>query len=440
MASFKLREKNGQWHARIYDPARQPTRIERSLRTTDQAVARRKLTELEREVSLGEFDPWTEKKGAAGLTWGEAREIYERRRSRYDTDATMRTRGSRFNVFGRWLGPETAVRAIRASDVEDFLAQLDGRSGGAAAEATLESYYGSLSGMWSWLVEEGHVEDHIFDNIPRPQPRGDSFHVLSVRELQAIRRAIIDDTTPAAAGEKRNRHRLRRYLLAVVDFTVSSGLRIGQVCALRWQQVRLQACPPEVPPEETVAIVRVQSYRGRADARSNRTKTEASQRRLPVYPRGAYVLWRQRERYRENNDGDRPPGSRVVFRSAWGRPALAQTITSRYAEYVEASGIDTHTVFHDLRHTYISWMVNELAVPLPVAQQLAGHASPERTRSYAHVSYQNVRESIGRAFKLAGVDHPFAEDAARADSGMTRVARFLAGHAEVPLYFEPGTY
>lgn len=55
-------------------------------------------------------------------------------------------------------------------------------------------------------------------------------------------------------------------------------------------------------------------------------------------------------------------------------------------------------VFHTLRHTYASWLVQK-GFPLYTVAKLMGHSSLEMTQRYAHLSPDTVREA---AFSLQG--------------------------------------
>lgn len=67
-------------------------------------------------------------------------------------------------------------------------------------------------------------------------------------------------------------------------------------------------------------------------------------------------------------------------------------------EYVKIDGRRRYRGirFHDLRHSYISWLLNE-GVDIHEVKDLAGHASITTTELYAHTDKDEVRAAVARA-------------------------------------------
>ncbi len=54
-----------------------------------------------------------------------------------------------------------------------------------------------------------------------------------------------------------------------------------------------------------------------------------------------------------------------------------------------------HVRFHDLRHTYASWLV-QAGAPLPAVRDLLGHSSLAVTGRYAHLAREDLEAAVGR--------------------------------------------
>ncbi len=167
----------------------------------------------------------------------------------------------------------------------------------------------------------------------------------------------------AAAGElddaDRCGRRIRRPLLATLAFT---GLRIGELLALRWSDVDLAA--------------------GRIRVRA--AKTEAGVRDVDLQPelREELALWRATTRHPEPAD--------LVFATAKGKPDNRNNIRRRVLvraveranERIAKNGacepLPEGLSPHALRRSFASWLVAEGEDPAYVMQQL-GHTDPAMT-------------------------------------------------------------
>jgi integrase len=415
------RTKNGlHYYGVWYDPARDPKRIWRTLRTQDKKAARQRLAQQEQLHALGQYDPWTDPTGDDAITVATAVADYLKEARTSMRDPSVRALSSRLSPFALLHGA-TPLRSIDAGHVERFVATLRGRKdkdakGPAppAAPNTRHAYWSALYGLFTWATKRGHLRTHPLKHRRGEPPAADSdFHVFSPEELARLCNAVREDA-------RQVRRRGRAYLADVVEFAVCSGLRISEICALEWGAVRLE---PADSTSLQAAEIKVASRSARPGRRAFTTKSGRS-RTLPVWPRGARALHRLRERAEQVLGRHVRPHDPVVVGER-GRPLERSIVGKLFRTYADEAGL-SHATFHDTRHTFISWGVNELSLPVTVVQELVGHADVRLTVSYLRVSAATMQEAIMRALAAAGVSSPPPGP----PPSYVRVARYVAGYDE----------
>jgi len=153
----------------------------------------------------------------------------------------------------------------------------------------------------------------------------------------------------------------------VVIFTLNTGLRAGEVFSLKWEDIDFQ--------RKTIRI----------KARSSKTKKE----RLVPMNSTVYSLLKELERNRKEHG--------FVFTNRFGLPYKYEDKTYRrvFKTACEKAGIKNFR-FHDLRHTFASWIAMK-SRDIYAVKHLLGHSSLSSTRRYAHLTdtyLQDVVESI----------------------------------------------
>jgi integrase len=125
---------------------------------------------------------------------------------------------------------------------------------------------------------------------------------------------------------------------------LTTGIRRGQVCGLRWSAVDLYAG------EITVHDNRVVVGGHARDKAGGKTKNADQTIALDNATIGALRVWRDRQdREREFFGSDYRPGE-YVFTFEDGRPPHPDSIRQRF-DRLAAAGLSRST-FHDLRHSY----------------------------------------------------------------------------------------
>lgn len=156
-----------------------------------------------------------------------------------------------------------------------------------------------------------------------------------------------------------------------------TGMRIGEVCALRWEDVSLWESRIRVH----ATLQRVQREAGTQVIRMA-PKSEKSIRSIPLSPK-TVALCRQR--------GPRAPEDYVLTGSR--QYMEPRTLQNRLKKHVQACGLEgVH--FHTLRHTYATRCM-EAGVEIKVLSEILGHASVSITMDrYVHASFELKKENI----------------------------------------------
>ena len=168
---------------------------------------------------------------------------------------------------------------------------------------------------------------------------------------------------------------LREPFRSMVALAALTGLRIGELLALRWRAVDLNS--------GTIRVVE-SVYEGQFQS----PKSEKSIRTVPLGPVTRGLLESHRRRWVRLKPED------LVFPNERGRPYDGGNLLKRVLRpAAEAAGIG-HISWHQFRHIHCS-LLHDLGVPVKVAQEQLGHASVETTLNvYTHVIQDTHRRAI----------------------------------------------
>ncbi|MCD0156095.1 tyrosine-type recombinase/integrase [Deinococcus sp. 6GRE01] len=160
------------------------------------------------------------------------------------------------------------------------------------------------------------------------------------------------------------------------EFMVSTGLRRGEGCALRWEHLDLQAGMLFV--RDNVTVVNGKATLGTP-------KTESAVRDLHLPPETVALLREHRAaQLLERAGAEVWEETGHVFTNARGQRLYPDSLTKLARNLAAGAGLG-HVRFHDLRHTYASLMLAR-GVPMEVVSEKLGHSRTSTTADiYRHV-------------------------------------------------------
>lgn len=202
----------------------------------------------------------------------------------------------------------------------------------------------------------------------------------------------------------------------IIAAALMTGMRRGELCGLRWPNVRLDDLETGERDEGTfgggrapdvvaslaagavgeIHVVEQVDYLNGDDHQWLPPKSARGMRRVPITADLAAILRSQRERtarQRMRTGTWRWQSLDLVFPSQRGTPANGATLGLARAKIAKAAGLATVPTFHTLRHAWVSMLV-EADVPLPTIVRLAGHADG---RLITRVYYGLMRRGLDRA-------------------------------------------
>ncbi|MFI5937852.1 tyrosine-type recombinase/integrase [Actinoplanes sp. NPDC051494] len=248
-----------------------------------------------------------------------------------------------------------------------------------------------LKQMLSLAVRHGALAANPVREVGRlPRPRR-PITALTREELGIIREAILARQYRRSTGPKWNNN-----LADIVELLIATGARIGEVLALRWQDIDLDDDRPTATICGTIIFVKGQGF-----SRQHRTKTDAGFRTVVLPGFVVDVLWRR------FNDREHP---------ARGRPSIDAVFTSRnntwlspynvgrqWREVRKQAGLDWVTP-HSFRKT-VATALGDAGKAEEASRQL-GHASEEVTRAY-YIAKPSLAPDVTEVLNSLGPRHAF---------------------------------
>lgn len=183
---------------------------------------------------------------------------------------------------------------------------------------------------------------------------------------------------------------------AMYIFALFTGLRRGEVLALRWSDVDLENGIIKV----TKALSRVKTYVDSGDKTKlivSEPKTDTSKRVIPIVDSLIPLLKKQKKLTRENNELD------LVFPSEAGGYIDPGNYNRKFYKIIKRAGLQKANP-HSLRHSFATRAL-EAGVDLKTTQELLGHSSISITADlYTHSLMKHKKQELRKLKSVFSLD------------------------------------
>jgi len=282
------------------------------------------------------------------------------------------TLGDYRSILRRHAEPFFGPRALERIEAEDIRRFLVAKREEGLATKTITNQLIFLHGLFAHCLKRGWIAANPVAAVDRPRaPASDpDIRYLGLEEVEALLRAVPEDHLTSTDRTL--------YLTAAM-----SGLRQGELIALRWMDVDWQAA-------------RIRVRRNYTRQAFGTPKSRRSSRSVPMTDRVAGSLERHFQTSAFQADED------LVFcHPHTGHPLDASKLRKRFKGVLARAGV-REVRFHDLRHTFGTHCASA-GISLRTLQEWLGHRDFKTTLIYAdYAPNPQEAELIEGAFRPPG--------------------------------------
>lgn len=228
------------------------------------------------------------------------------------------------------------------------------------SSSSVAEIYGVLRRALKAAVRLGLVAQNVTDRTSPPRRKTAEIHPLTREETQRFLASVE-----------------AHWLAPLFNLALSTGMRIGELLALKWRDVDL-----DVGQLSVVASMRWEF----SEPLYTEPKSRRSRRLIKLHPEMVARLRAHRHQQRRQRLAAGPAwqGDRfdAVFTDELGFPLHDDRVRNQFYEALAAAGVPRRR-FHDLRHTCASRLVNG-GLPATWVQSYLRHADLATTLRYLH--------------------------------------------------------
>lgn len=273
---------------------------------------------------------------------------------------------------------EVEIAGMEQGAVERFSSELlkTGRKDGTSLSAkTVRDVLALLKQIIKYAEKKLSV-GHVELDLKPPKQSKTRVQILTKAEQNKLEAVVLDLEDPMKYG---------------TFLCLYTGLRIGELCALRWRDLDLDSGILSV----NNTVLRLRDYDAGVDRKTKlileAPKTASSKRQIPL----PNTIIQQLLHLKSVS----PASNSAFFLTGSDRFVEPRNYYEKYKKYLILSDLSAHT-FHALRHTFATRCI-ENSVDPKVLSEILGHASVQITLDrYVHPSIDTKRECLEKLLKI----------------------------------------
>jgi integrase len=271
---------------------------------------------------------------------------------------TLRTLGNGGTVIKETAEKIAGALGVKLKDV--FIAE---EIGGGLDVGTIKRIRTALSPIFSTAVKKELLLKNPVTNATTPSGEEKERFYLDAEQCKELITFLDELSNPQ--------------LPRVIKTLIYTGMRVGELTALHWDDVDL---------DKAMITVKYNLYRLDGEYQLSTPKTKSSARVIALPPQLVQILREQKvwQDERRKAVGNRWMERGAVFTGSYGEYMAKTYINLQFKQLLKKHNFpDIH--IHDLRHANASLLIN-MGVPVKVISEHLGHRDTRTTETiYAHV-------------------------------------------------------
>ena len=263
------------------------------------------------------------------------------------------------------------VNTISNKDFQSFIldklnyGRLDGRGG--LSKKTVKDMTVVLKSILTFAMNHKIIDRMEFEfKIPRKK-KARKVEVFNVEERRKIYKYVKNNLCNQTLG---------------ILICICTGLRIGEICALKWEDVDLRTEVINV--NHTIQRIYINTAK-KSKIIISSPKTESSRRKIPIATELMFLL----QRFKSNSDFYVISGNEKYI-----EPRTYRKFFTKMLNILKISKLK----FHSLRHTFATQAI-ENGIDYKTVSEILGHASVGITLNlYVHPDLEYKKECLNKIF------------------------------------------